>query len=257
MKKYVIERQYLTFDELVERWGVSKTDVHYLIASARLVPSIVWNDRAEVCKLETAVSGHEFNLVPCVDPSDGVPLIEFPRGWMYLRLPRVIGAHDKYYFSYVTCEHRSFDDFSNPEKWYRLLGEENNRTYRVDAAAVEKIAVFMFPIIENCEATFRVEQTSKLAVGPVVEKSDDEKSTQTIPFPVTPISSPTFSRIQKAVEAFPLKYPNYAESPPKLDIDVRVWLKTSGLAINDTEKRVFGTILFEHFNLSGNTRKVQ
>lgn len=71
------------------------------------------------------------------------------------------------------------------------------------------------------------------------------------------ISGDTIGRIQRAIAAFPGRYPEYKTKPPKLDDDVRPWLKEVGLAANDAERRVFGTIIREHFKLSGDTQKTQ
>lgn len=74
---------------------------------------------------------------------------------------------------------------------------------------------------------------------------------------VPAISGATFDRLQRAIEAFPTRYPEYSTKPPKLDDDVRPWLKESGLGENDAERRVFGAIIREHFKLSPDTLKSQ
>ena len=69
------------------------------------------------------------------------------------------------------------------------------------------------------------------------------------------ISSLTIDRLQRAIEAFPVRYPDFQTKPPKLDDDVHQWLKESGLVENDAERRVFGAIIREHFKLSPDTHK--
>lgn len=71
------------------------------------------------------------------------------------------------------------------------------------------------------------------------------------------ISGQTFGRLQRAIASFPSRYPDYQAKSPKLDDDVRVWLKQIGLAENDAERRVFGAIIREHFKLSPDTQKIQ
>lgn len=62
------------------------------------------------------------------------------------------------------------------------------------------------------------------------------------------IRGAAFVRLQRAIKAFPEKYPEYQTKPPKLDADVRAWLKGS-CCTNDREAFVFGTIIAEHFKL--------
>ena len=71
---------------------------------------------------------------------------------------------------------------------------------------------------------------------------------------VVEITGQTFARLQRAVAAFPARYPDHQLQPPKLKDDVRVWLKDAALASSDREAFVFGTIIAEHFKLSGDTQ---
>lgn len=63
-------------------------------------------------------------------------------------------------------------------------------------------------------------------------------------------SGDTCNRIGKAIFAFPVQYPDYKTFSPKLDADIRPWLKESGIAKNDRESHVFGSIISEHYKLS-------
>ncbi len=69
------------------------------------------------------------------------------------------------------------------------------------------------------------------------------------------IRGATIARLQRAIAAFPTRYPQYSERFPKLDSDVRPWLKEAGIAANDREVHVFSSILSEHFAASPDTRK--
>ncbi|MDA8260821.1 MAG: hypothetical protein M0Z99_35170 [Betaproteobacteria bacterium] len=62
-------------------------------------------------------------------------------------------------------------------------------------------------------------------------------------------SGATFDGLMRAIAEFPKKYPNYEISAPKLDADVRPWLKASGYAGNEREAATFGTIIAETFKL--------
>jgi len=66
---------------------------------------------------------------------------------------------------------------------------------------------------------------------------------------VVEIHGQTFARLQRTIAAFPVRYPDYKAKPPKMDIDVRPWLKETGLANSDREAHVFGVIVAEHFKL--------
>ncbi len=74
--------------------------------------------------------------------------------------------------------------------------------------------------------------------------------------PITPkeqdgrgIGGATFARLMQAIASFPEQYPDYSESPPKLDEDVRVWLGDA-IGCPTRERHVFGQIIFEHFGLN-------
>lgn len=74
------------------------------------------------------------------------------------------------------------------------------------------------------------------------------------------IRGATFVRLQRAIKAFPGKYPGYQTKPPKLDGDVRPWLDDSGFVRDGAKGReaiVFGRIISEHFGFSPDTQKSQ
>lgn len=84
-----------------------------------------------------------------------------------------------------------------------------------------------------------------------VESNDHGKE----PEAVSDIKGAAFERLQRAITAFPARYSDYQSQPPKLKDDVRPWLKEAGLAGNDREAHVFGTIIAEHFKLLGDTHE--
>lgn len=62
------------------------------------------------------------------------------------------------------------------------------------------------------------------------------------------LNGKTIERLGKAIADFPSRYPEYETRQPKLDDDIRPWLKTT-YGASDREAHVFGAILSEHFNL--------
>lgn len=70
------------------------------------------------------------------------------------------------------------------------------------------------------------------------------------------IAGKTFELLQRGVAAFPARYPEYSSKPPKLDVDIRPWLKEAFNA-SDREAHVFGAIIAEHFKLLGDTPKAK
>lgn len=74
------------------------------------------------------------------------------------------------------------------------------------------------------------------------------------------ISGQTIERLQRAIAAFPTRYPEYQTNPPKLINDVRPWLHDIGVVRDGAEGReavVFGRIISEHFGFSPDTLKSQ
>lgn len=63
------------------------------------------------------------------------------------------------------------------------------------------------------------------------------------------IESETLAQVERAIAAFPQRYPGYKTRPPKLGDDVRPWLIEASIARNDREAHVFSAIIREHFKL--------
>lgn len=63
------------------------------------------------------------------------------------------------------------------------------------------------------------------------------------------IGGATFAKLSAALTAFPDKYPDYRSRPPKLDDDVRPWLKDI-FDCNVREAHVFSSIIQEHYGLT-------
>ena len=71
--------------------------------------------------------------------------------------------------------------------------------------------------------------------------------------PAVTINSKTHESLLRAIADFPSRYPESRNKPPKLDADVRPWLKSGGYASSDREAHVFGSIISEQFKLSSDT----
>ena len=257
----VIERKYLTFDELAERWNCDKRDIHYLIAERDLAPSIAWGGMAVSCQWEPDPEGHEQSILCSVKDDFGNLELRNLHGWVYLKLPTVSGPFENYYFSYASYELSPTWDEFRPGVIYRLVSSgEYNLTESVSGSYVEQTAVFMLESVEGCETVLHP------SIGDAVEKRNRSRkiveqveAAELVPNKKGTLSlrGACFDRLQRAVTAFPTRYPDFSIRQPKLDSDVRVWLKEAGLAANNTEQRVFGTIIAEHFKLSPDSQKIQ
>ena len=62
------------------------------------------------------------------------------------------------------------------------------------------------------------------------------------------LNGKTIERLGKAIADVPSRYPEYETRQPKLDDDIRPWLK-SAYGASDREAHVFGAIISEHFRL--------
>lgn len=164
----------------------------------------------------------------------------------------------------VELENKMIDvicDLYNSNWWDQCTGLQENRSNDVGNILIlkedaEKIwgrvwrflhgDVLLPDLKQFCESS------QSVAAGVYdVEKRDGSRSMEAVVLCATanPINSLAYDRLIRAIEAFPSRYPEYSTKPPKLDDDVRPWLKESGLGENDAERRVFGAILREHFRL--------
>lgn len=65
------------------------------------------------------------------------------------------------------------------------------------------------------------------------------------------VNGPTYAKLMQAIEAFPVKYPDYETKPPQLDTDIRPWMVNELGFTKSKEDHVFGMIVKEHFKLKG------
>ena len=99
------------------------------------------------------------------------------------------------------------------------------------------------------------------------DEQQEEASVPTQPSDISTDNVPviirgdTMERIHRLVNAFPTRYPDYKTKPPKLDEDMRDWLRESGLGSEESElgsreNVVISRIIDEHFGIPRrNTRK--
>jgi len=69
-----------------------------------------------------------------------------------------------------------------------------------------------------------------------------------------PIKGEMAIRLKRCIATFPIKYPDYRTRRPKLDSDIRPWIKEE-VGASEREAHVFGTMIAEHFDLSSDTQK--
>lgn len=250
----MITRKYLSFDELSDRWSCEKKEIHYLISEGDLVPSIAWDDWAISCQWEPAIAPQDGSVLCQVKDENGCHEMAYLRGWVYLQRPVITGPFDNYRFIYASYYSVPPTDEFRPGVLYRL-GRDGDYA-QVTALFVETNGAFMINEVEFCESIrhpgiFESVESKKQSEGKhkaIVEDVD---------FSLLSIKGPTFQRLQRAIALFPSIYTEYKSKPPKLDDDVRKWLENSGLGKNEPERRVFGAILREHFELSPDTQKIK
>lgn len=249
----MIDRKYLTFAELVERWGCEKKDVHYLVSERDLVPSIAWSQAVVSCQWEPEAAEPGTSYLREVRDENGCSERIYLQGWVYLQRPVITGPFDNYRFKYVSYDKIPSSVEFCPGVLYRLRSD-GEYSY-VTGLDVENDGVFMMDEIIACETIWHP------SIGNAMDKRKQSDGKQSIPSTesaiTTAITGAIFDRLQRAILIFPTRYPDYQTRPPKLDVDVRPWLKESGLGENDAERRVFGAIIREHFKLSPDTLKNQ
>jgi hypothetical protein len=67
--------------------------------------------------------------------------------------------------------------------------------------------------------------------------------------PEKDIDTPFSIATHEAIRRFPEQYPDYKKRPPKLDVDVRPWLKSEKIAKNDREAHILAQELVAYFKL--------
>lgn len=141
-----IEKKYLSFAELKDRWGITSDELHYLIQDKTIIPSIAWNDYVKNCNWEP---DPETNQIFLIATKGSLPI--FWHGWLHLRIPTISG-NCNYEFEYASIEpYSGFDNFLL-NTWFRLLdGSSGKSPISIGREFVEKNAVFMTEVIDNAE----------------------------------------------------------------------------------------------------------
>lgn len=245
----MIDKEYLTVDELIERWGCSLNDIHYLIQNCELIPSIAWNDYGIEHRWKITDGGTKI-----LEELEELHERNFLRGWIYLRNPTPEGPL-KYSFRYATI---GCKDIYN-EPWYLLL--ESNWQHQTPAVIrqeyIEINAVFMMKEVDACETIWqhrlgecaeacrhkKSELSSSRGESSKAEDSLENARSSSLLLPT--ISGKTFDKLHRAIEAYPVAY---AGKKPKLDNDVRPWL-ISTFNCTEREAFVFGAIIAENYGL--------
>lgn len=178
----------------------------------------------------------------------------------------------KFQYTGVELENKMIDSVCEllNDRWWEplhpVLGSASKKAEKYENILVAKndaeaIWKRMWPILFDGEPAILKQFVS---LDPVrYSESDSVTPNSLLHNPVTdvigstqsnaPIQGETIARLQRAIAAFPSRYPDHRTRPPKLDSDVRPWMKEVGLTINDAEMRVFGKIIYEHFKFSTDT----
>lgn len=95
---------------------------------------------------------------------------------------------------------------------------------------------------KNEETRNRIEALKSGARGYTVDSEDKQEKTKEI-------GGPTMALLRQAIEAFPVEYPNYQNTPPQKK-NIKTWLISNfDLGDKDRTSSVFATIIKEHFGL--------
>lgn len=257
----VIEKKYLTFEELQERWKCGKSDIHYLVAESELVPSIAWNGNSYCCNWEPGIKSGSSRLVVSQDSVSFDDVEQWISGWVYLRLPTQLGPIEKYSFSYATQDISPKNEHFCEGVWFKLI-DFDKRTVNISAVDLEINAVFTIFQIETCEvfnpdlllgtANKTLESSISTNGGSVILVEGDKISAahaEGVPNPRSQIYGPTYNRLRRAVTAFPDAFQDYQRSK-LLKKTIEAWLLDSDIAITTREAKVFTLVIVEHFQLS-------
>ncbi|WP_153147355.1 hypothetical protein [Dechloromonas sp. H13] len=248
MKIKLPERCFFTVDQLAARWEVSPDDINHLFETGQLTKRskmavLEGGPDAEYVSFDIIESpyGTDFDLMPSEGLGyliDGIHFGREVRVNIYLDdVTRLMPQAEIY-----ACVER-FIASHFPDRAVHVVAIE-------DVIAFEREYAFQ-EIKETCPPNEPASATIRIL--PV--SSEVTKVSQPYDAPKIEIRGDIFRRLQRAISAFPSRYPDYKTEQPKLTIDVRAWLKEVSLAMNDREAHVFGAIIAEHFDLSGDTQK--
>ena len=140
-----IEKKYLSFAELSEKWSISADNIHYLIQENILIPAIAWKGYVRRC---TWILSNDGQLFLNAASYESKMLLY---GWLYLKLP-VPDGNCNYKFSYISNIPNAKCEETQNEDWYRLLddNDEYAKAY-LSREYIEQHAVFMNEVIRNVE----------------------------------------------------------------------------------------------------------
>lgn len=142
---YKINKTYLSFAELKEKWGITSDELHYLIQDRTVTPSIAWNGYASPYHWERNENGGT-SLKPTQNKNN-VRLND----WVYLNLPTTTGNCD-YEFSYCTKKLFTHSEDFALDTWFQLMdGNSEIAIACIGRKFIEEHAVFMKEGIEFSE----------------------------------------------------------------------------------------------------------
>lgn len=137
----VIKKDYLTFDELRDRWGITDDEMHYMIISGSLIPCIPWGEHLTRIRFftGTAMDGdlEPFNEHMKQEPDElrklellrakrylpaseqEIESDELVGGFLFLKLPEIT-IDGGYRFVYATRDIAADPDVAGSGPWFRL-----------------------------------------------------------------------------------------------------------------------------------------
>lgn len=150
----MIEKDYISFQDLMKRWGASTEEVHHLISEGVLSPCIIWNDLLAIFKWKMDDS-NQLTLQPVKEtPEDvnfyGIDIAKLDC-WLYMVKPTRTGK-ENYYFNWASS-HAGARFPKEGDFWYKISYFDQGRllTSEVGSAYIESEAVFMKKVIDDLE----------------------------------------------------------------------------------------------------------
>ena len=144
------KKEYLTVDELTEKWKCSDADLFHLIATEKIIPSVFFNGKFDAYKAELCVpwdedSGITFSALHYGDYEQVVKSTSL-NGILYLPWGHR-GNGNKYIFDYASRKRviEEFDIIYEPERSFEIeYSQESRKIYATEMIVFMQEEIVLF-----------------------------------------------------------------------------------------------------------------